>query len=58
MRLIYILCTLPIVAVLPVIAATNVLAPPPAAAQRLAGVNVSVIGYSIDELPNDSIDCA
>ena len=43
-------CTLPIVAVLAVIVATNVLAPPPAA-QRLAGVNVSVIGYAIDRVP-------
>lgn len=52
MRLIYVLCTLPIVGVLAIILATNVLAPPPAA-QRLAGVSVSVIGYVIDELPND-----
>jgi hypothetical protein len=36
MRIIYVLCTLPIVEVLAVIVVTNVLAPPPAA-QRLAG---------------------
>jgi hypothetical protein len=52
MRLVYVLCTLPIVAVLAVIVATNALAPAPAA-QRLAGVSVSVIGYAIDELPSD-----
>ena len=52
MRVIYVLCTLPIVGVLAVILATNVFAPPPAA-QRLAGVSVLVKGYAIDDLPND-----
>ncbi|HET9084450.1 MAG TPA: hypothetical protein VFN41_08610 [Candidatus Limnocylindrales bacterium] len=52
MRLVYVLCTLPIVAILAIILATNVLAPEPAA-QRLAGVSVSVIGYVIDDLPDD-----
>ena len=52
MRLVYVLCTVPIVGVLVIILATNVFAPAPAA-QRLAGVSVSVIGYAIDELPDD-----
>ena len=52
MRVIYVLCMLPVVGVLAVIVATNVLAPPPAA-QRLAGVSVLVKGYAIDDLPND-----
>ena len=52
MRIVYALCTLPIIAVLAVIVATNVFAPPPAT-ERLAGISVMVKGYAIDDLSND-----
>ena len=52
MRLIYVLCSLPIIGLLAIILATNVFRPAPAS-ERLAGVSVLVAGYAVDDLPND-----
>jgi len=52
MRLVYFLCTLPVIGLIAIILATNVFRPAPAT-ERLAGVGVYVAGYAIDDLPND-----